>query len=182
MKNVKDYVMADYSEILKSYSEEEIRERFRTWYRETQYFIEKFGLSDIVRVDTKKLGYAVCDYFSDIIRTKNFHDIRHANLSKIYAYSSYWFLRERPFQLISCVQNDEYLYINEMYVVLNIWGKISKRCPDINGQANDEFVKLAKLWLYNFKYRTYTAQSIEMALSSFFTGYERLGGVVDGAV
>lgn len=157
----------DYSKILEYYSVDDVVLRFQTWYRETQYFIQEFGLSNIVRVDTKKLGYAVCDYFSDIIRTKEFHDISHANLSKIYAYGSYWFLRERPLQLISPIK-DDLLFINEVYIVLNLFGKISKRYPL---QADDEMVNFALLLLYNFKYRTYTAQTLELALSSFFVGY-----------
>ena len=179
MENTNDYTL-DYSTILEHYSEDEIVTRFQTWYRETQYFIQAFGLSNVVRVDTKKLGYAVCDYFSDIIRTKEFHDIEHANLSKIYAYSSYWFLRECPLQLISPVE-DDLLFINEVYIVINLWGKISKRCP-LKPEGNEDFIGLALLWLYNFKYRTYTAQSLEMALSSFFVAYKGAGENFDDAI
>lgn len=90
----------DYDVILKYYTIEEVRERFGMWYSDAKRFIDKKGLKDRAVINTRRLGYAICDYFVDIIRMKEFHGIKHANLNKIYAYSSYWFVRRQPIQLI----------------------------------------------------------------------------------
>ncbi len=159
----------EYAVILEHYSMEEVRERFGIWYSEAMQFIEKKGLSDRAVINTKRLGYAVCDYFIDIIRMKEFHGIEHANLNKIYAYSSYWFVRRQPIQLKEEVVDDE-LYINELFVVNNLIAKIRKHSKNVDIIDKQNLLELGRLWLYNFKYRVFTAQSLEMTICSFFVG------------
>lgn len=168
-KDNQDYTI-DYNIILKYYSIEDLQERFGIWYSEAKKFIAKKGLSESAKIDTKRLGYAVCDYFIDMIRMKEFHGIEHANLNKIYAYSSYWFLRRQPIQLISSIENDTDLYLNELFIVNNLIAKIKGHCTHREMIQKQSLLELANLWFYNFKFRVFTAQSLEVAICSFFVG------------
>lgn len=162
-----DYTI-DYNIIMKYYSMDDLLERFGIWYSEAKKFIEKKGLTNYAMINTKRLGYAVCDYFVDIIRMKEFHGIEHANLNKIYAYSSYWFLRRQPIQLVSGIQNDTDLYLNELFIINNLIAKMKRHCTNLDLILKPSLLEMAKLWFYNFKFRVFTAQSLEMAICSFF--------------
>lgn len=159
----------DYDIILKYYSIEEVKERFGIWYSDAKRFIEKKGLSDKAIINTRRLGYAICDYFIDIIRMKEFHGIEHANLSKVYAYSCYWFVRRQPIQLIDDVENEN-LYINELFAVNNLIAKLRRHSSNVDIINKQSLLELGKLWLYNFKFRLFTAQTLEMTIFSFFVG------------
>lgn len=166
-KDKQEYTI-DYNIILKHYSIEDVQERFGLWYSEAKRFIVKKGVADCARIDTRRLGYAVCDYFVDMIRMKEFHGIEHANLNKIYAYSSYWFIRRQPIQLISQMENDENLYLNELFIVNNLLAKLKGHCANREMLQKQSLLEMANLWFYNFKFRVFTAQSLEMAICSFF--------------
>lgn len=157
----------DYKIILENYKIEEVKERFGIWYSEAKRFIEKKGLSGQAKVNTKRLGYAVCDYFVDMIRMKEFHGIEHANLNKVYAYSCYWFVRRQPIQLLNNVENGD-LYINELFAVNSLIAKLRHHADNIDIINRQSLLELGKLWLYNFKFRIFTAQTLETAICCFF--------------
>lgn len=158
----------EYGFILDYYTMEDLQERFGVWYLDAKKFIEKKGLTDCVQINSRRLGYAVCDYFTDMIRMKEFHEIDHANLNKIYAYSAYWFLRRQPIQLISDLEQDMDLYINELFIVNNLVAKLKRHCSHRDVIQKQALLEMANLWFYNFKFRIFTAQSLEMAICSFF--------------
>lgn len=157
----------DYEIILKHYSIEDVKERFGIWYSDAKRFIDKKDLSDIAVINSRRLGYAICDYYMDIIRMKEFHGIQHANLNKIFAYSCYWFVRRQPIQLIDNVNNED-LYINELFAVNNLIAKLRKYSSNVDMINKQSLLNLGKLWLYNFKFRVFTAQTLETAICSFF--------------
>lgn len=159
----------EYDFILDYYTIEDLQERFGVWYSDAKKFIEKKGLTDCVQINSRRLGYAVCDYFADMIRMKEFHGIDHANLNKVYAYSSYWFLRRQPLQLVSNVEKDADLYINELFIVNNLVAKMKWHCSHKDIIQKQTLLEMANLWFYNFKFRVFTAQSLEIAICSFFT-------------
>ena len=157
----------DYDIILKYYSIEEVKERFGIWYSDAKHFIEKKGLSEKAIINPKRLGYAICDYFIDMIRMKEFHGIKHANLNKVYAYSCYWFVKRQPIQLINDVDSDD-LYINELFAVNNLVAKLRRHSSNVDIINKQSLLELGSLWLYNFKFRIFTAQTLETAICSFF--------------
>ncbi|MBR1391670.1 MAG: hypothetical protein IJ567_09580 [Lachnospiraceae bacterium] len=157
----------DYDIILKYYSIEEVKERFGIWYSDAKRFLDKKGLSDQAVINTSRLGYAICDYFVDMIRMKEFHGIEHANLNKVYAYSCYWFVRRQPIQLVGDVEDGD-LYINELFAVNNLIAKLRRHSSNADIIHKQSLLDLGKLWLYNFKFRVFTAQSLETAICSFF--------------
>ncbi len=157
----------DYNIILEHYSIEEVKERFGIWYSDAKRFIERKGLKGRAVINTRRLGYAICDYFIDIIRMKQFHGIEHANLNKVYAYSCYWFVRRQPIQLLGDIGNDD-LYINELFAVNSLIAKLRRHSSNVDIINKQSLLELGRLWLYNFKFRVFTAQTLETAICSFF--------------
>ena len=98
---------------------------------------------------------------------KEFHGIEHANLNKVYAYSCYWFVRRQPIQLTDDVGDDD-LYINELFAVNNLIAKLRRHSSNVDIINKESLLDLGRLWLYNFKFRVFTAQTLESAICSFF--------------
>lgn len=157
----------DYEIILKYYTIEEVKERFGIWYSEAKKFIKRKGLSEHAVINTRRLGYAICDYFVDMIRMKEFHGIEHANLNKIYAYSCYWFVRRQPIQLLDDIGNDD-LYMNELFAVNSLVARLRRHADNADLINKQSLLELGSLWLYNFKFRLFTAQTLETAICCFF--------------
>lgn len=125
------------------------------------------GLNDKVRIDTKVLSKAVIDYFEDIIRLEQFQGII-ANTAKVYAYSTYWLLQRNPIMIVSDTDDPATLYINERVCTAILISKMQRE-KDVKKASNEYFVNLL---YYNFKYREYTAKTLELAIEAYFHGVD----------
>lgn len=106
MNNVhSDFVKAD--QLLAAFSEKEDKfiPRFVSLLDNMLDFIDKAEVKGKVVVNEMALGYMLLDYFEDIRRLKSFHGIEHVNSIKIVAYTSYWFLRRKPMQILEQDKN-----------------------------------------------------------------------------
>jgi hypothetical protein len=108
------------------------------------------------------------NYFVDILRLKNFHEIKRVHKVKVYAYSIFWLLRASPVQILnndmSCTP-----HINEKIAVWVISSLVLRRKP--SPAIDEETLKHYEDEIfYFFKYRHYTAQSIEMMIASLYVG------------
>ncbi|MCL2883580.1 MAG: hypothetical protein FWF30_03835, partial [Coriobacteriia bacterium] len=84
------------------------------------------------------------------------------NREKVFAYSCYWLMRFKPVQLIGDVDQRQY-FVNELFAAHFLVSEFLRE--DDRLRQNTEFVKrLMRELLYNFKYRKYTQQSIELML------------------
>lgn len=158
----------DYNYLLNYYDIDVLCNRLRYWGKKINIVIEQSGVEDKVFINTRILSYAICDYFADIVRIKEFHPIEKANIIKITAYSAYWFLRKHPVQIIGDVV-DKNLYINEKIVVSAIISVVIGNVKIKNEQCVLDF---AEHLLYHFKYRNYNAQTIELMIDGFISGRE----------
>lgn len=161
----------NYQYLIEEYSKEIICRRYKFWYEQMLIFIKSAGLESNIRIDRRKLGYAILSYFADIFRLKEFHELDRTNLPKVYAYEAYWILRMSPLQLVNRV-SDDLLWINEKFITTILISDIVARID----KENIDFAKypvlkeLAELIVYNFKYRVYTAQTLEMMLKAVSVG------------
>ena len=149
--------------------------RFRSIMRRMQAILKSIGLAEIVRIDEDRLGRAIIDYFEDIDRLKDFEEIERVNVSKIYAYETYWLVRRKPIIVEDNVeendsQNDRLVYINEivcaMMLVMNMCTEVGK-IPD---PGNDQTKRFYELLYYNLRFRDFTAKSLELAIEAFMFG------------
>lgn len=171
-----------YEYILETFSEEVVKARFKNILKEMNIFIDKSDCKNNAEINTVLLSYAVIDYFADIKRLKQFHNITNTNTAKIYAYTAFWLLREKPIQIVTNYNNDDlttedkdevnkYLYLNEKFVTTYIISNILSDLDISVFSLEPDFVsEFYTLLLYNFKFRNYTAQSLELTIKGFQTG------------
>lgn len=171
------------------FPEKNIESRFNHIKEEMNLFLQHDGYSLHAECNDILLGYAIIDYFTDVKRLKEFHNIENTNSAKIYAYMAYWLLREKPIQIkdnisyfnlnenLTASEANRYLYLNEKFVATYI---ISNILSDLNVNLNyvknadklqDSIGEFMSLLIYNFKYRNFNAQNIELMITSFKSGF-----------
>ncbi len=136
-------------------------------------FIKNQGYSNSVILNHSMLNIMVVDYFADIERLKEFHDIKHTNKNKITAYTTYWWLRRRPLQVIvdrkntieSAIENEKLVYVNEEFATSLIIKDIFNIDKSFI-KNNTMFTKYIEHVFYYLKYRMLDAQSIEWLLAT----------------
>lgn len=163
----------DYSEILNSFGEEKIEDRYANLYEYLESFIKRHKYEEKVTIANSVLNQVVIDYFADIYRLKNFHHIEAINYIKIHAYTAYWILRRKPLQIIQDDVNDVNLaFVNEKFVASYLIqftrGENDKVIIlEEERQAYLEFVKNLEYFL---RYRLVTPQMIETMLEAYMAG------------
>lgn len=156
------YLMAKYS----------FEKRFKNLLIQMQDILEAMGILDKVEINTDLLGQAVLNYFEDVDRLKGFADIKRTNEDKIHGYETFWLLRDHPIQITDNSIAYECLYINEKVFTVMLVAKMLKEVNiDVNSR-NPRLMPFMKLMFYNFKYRIFTQQSLEMMVTAFFCGCE----------
>jgi len=170
MNNVhSEFVKADL--VLKDFAKtnDKFVQRFESLLEDINIFIQEADLNGKVSVNELALGYMLVDYFEDIRRLKTFHGIDHVNSIKIVAYTSYWFLRRKPIQIIE--QKKELIYVNERFVLAYILEFLSGGYePPVILRENRGLKSFSESLFYFLKYRVNGANSLEMILTAFFAG------------
>jgi hypothetical protein len=160
-----------YQFLLKYFPDNIIFIRFKTLLSEVIAILNKLGIKDKIRIDIESFKMMILDYFTDIARLKDFQDIEHTNVQKIYGYELYWFLRRHPIQIVQdFLQNFD---INEKVAIALFLPKILKEAGiDPTKMSVKIEYNFINLLFYNLKYRTYTQQSLELMIAAFFTGHQ----------
>jgi len=162
-------VFVEYTDLIEKYGKDELVGRYETLLNIADDFIQKMGYKDDVYINETILLYAMCDYFSDILRLKIFHKISRTNEVKILSYEIYWLLKRKPLQ--SKKNNKELVHINEQFALSRIIHYLSndenKSLLTLNSEKLEFFINTL---FYYLKFRPFDAQSIEMLLLSFNAG------------
>lgn len=164
-----EFIIAD--KLLEEFSRKSPKfvQRFVSIKKDIEIFIDKTQLSQHVYVDPLLLGYALFNYFEDIMRLKEFHHVGHVNNIKIVSYTAYWLLRMKPIQ--SKEPHTNAVYINERFVLSYILSYLElSDLGRILERDNSALKAFAESLFYYLKYRTVNAQVIEMMIVSFFAG------------
>lgn len=135
-------------------------------------WLEQRNYDGRVKVMSEAVDHIIIDYFVDIARLKDFSEIEKTNDVKIYAYLAYWMLRRKPLQVVTEGNAEDLVFVNEQMTADFIIGFLYNDPSEISIVASQrERVRLFEDTLvYYFKYRTITAQVIEMILLSFLAG------------
>jgi hypothetical protein len=149
---------------------ERISSRYVSILEEMLKFIHKKGIDQNVTIDQELVKTAVCDYFVDIARVKNFHNIDLVNVEKIYGYMAYWLLKRKPIQVISPFPESQ--FINEQFITAFIISNmlVEKKISHSQCSQNAAFKRFRSLLYYNLKYRLVTQPSLELMIEAFFCG------------
>lgn len=174
----------DYEELLQNFGKDKLISRYNTLEEYAKIFIERNKYQDKVILSYSLLNQAIIDYFADINRLKNFHNIEKINYIKIHAYSAYWLLKRKPIQLtVDDDENMELAFVNENFVASYLMqflrgdnkGVVIKKADQL---YYNEFVENLK---YVLRYRLVTPQLLETILESYNAGriFERSIGISD---
>jgi hypothetical protein len=173
-------------DVPEKFGQEKLTKRFDILLDEVKCFLDANSLTDKVAVNRIVLANIIRDYFTDIMRLKDFHtDIEKANSEKVIAYTSYWFLRRKPIQIKEeAAQDKELAIVNERFILQYIFDYLSEREKGrhILLRENKGLKNFAKLMLYYLVYRKIDAQSLEMIITAFLAGqiYENVDKDISG--
>ena len=157
--------------MIKKIGIEEFKSRFNEIKTSAEAFIKEAGFEETVYCNERILSQMLLDYYSDIERLKEFHDIKRIRAEKIFAYTISWLIRRKPLQYRDNFKEEKDIFVNERfaaYMLLNECMCSGKQLvpPDCQKKL-DEYIDLL---LYHFKYRECNSQTLELAISSFKMG------------
>lgn len=161
-----------YQYIVDRFGEEKVTSRSEWLYDQLSDYIDSKNLTDKVTISKNILKHVLIDYFVDIDRLKEFSKIPRANDTKIYAYICYWLLRHKPLQISQQEDAPELVFINEEFVSYLLRSYLFSD-PDDIPIVNDRKAQVdsfVSTMLYYFKYREYSAKTIEMIILAFSAG------------
>lgn len=162
-----------YSYLLEEFGEEKITKRYITIYSYLEDYINRHNLSEKVIISEGLLNQMILDYFVDIYRLKDFHDIEKINSTKIHAYSSYWLLKRKPLQVTSHDEDSQDLiFVNERFVCGYLMRFLTELDYDVAilDEKKQDYAEFIDNLMYFFQYRINTPQMIEIMLNSFKAG------------
>ena len=168
------------SHYLLKFPKEKIRKRYIFLKNLCTHYIKAHKLESYVRVSKRQLQETLVDYFADIGRLKDFHEIEKTEPLKVAAFTAYWFLRRKPLQLIKDLDKTQITEmpflkeINEWLCVNILIGMafITKKRflldvkPDSLGgiSASKRWKNFIIHTQYYFTYRIVTPQALEFTL------------------
>lgn len=171
MRNIEN-TYVKYDKLVEEIGEDVIKNRLMQLQYEMQEFLSSNGLTDKVFIQEMALNHAVMDYFSDIQRLKEYHEIEHANEIKIKAYETYWLLKRKPLQLKEQLEDDIWLYVNEKFLLTRLVSFMlgEKINIPLNGEKKTVLMNFFDTLYYYLKFRKTDAQSLELMLLGFMAG------------
>lgn len=160
----------DVKEELKEYiNNNKFKDRYESLLADVNHFIKENGYNDLVCVNEMILAFTLIDYFEDVKRLKNFHNVDHINAIKIVSYVSYWLIRRKPIQILA--NNKELVDINERFVLAYIIGFLNNKKRGSLFDRHEKGIDAFKeSLLYFLKFRFIRADSLEIMLIAFFAG------------
>ena len=144
--------------------------RYKNLLEQIQDILEAIGILDKVTINLDLLGQVVLNYFEDVERLKKCEGIDRTNEDKIYSYETFWLLRDKPIQFITNDIPYKYLYINEKVCTCILISKMLKEMGIDPDSKNQRLMPFLKLLYYNFRFRNFTQQSLELMITAFFCG------------
>jgi len=165
--------LRDYTEIIERYGDK-IEIRIAALAEQFDDFIKSIDIDPAtVSMPVDLLYEAVLNYFADIHRIKEFHEIEKANTEKISAYTAYWILRIKPIQIVTFRQQEEDIYklINEYFAanVLITYLFDTKLQLFNSAELLSKWNKFFHQLIYTFHYRPLDPQLYELAIVALLT-------------
>ncbi len=161
----------DYGYILEYFGTDVVEAR-SNWLKELMdAYIEQEEIDDVVYISENVFSHVIIDYFADIYRLKQFHSIEKTNVIKIYSYLVYWILRRKPIQLKQNA-SEKHAFINEQFCteLLRSYLFDNPASIPVRQESLESIKDFISTMSYFFKYRDYSAKSIELALIAFNAG------------
>lgn len=150
---------------------DKFKQRYKTLLEGMEAYITGSGYGEKLLVNPSVLAAALRDYFIDINRLKELHDVSHVNSIKIVAYVSYWLLKRKPIQILDV--DRELIYANERFVfsyIMDFLNKNIEPSDDLYSSTKKGIHAFRETLFYFLKYRCNDPSSLEFVITSFFAG------------
>ncbi len=166
-------VHRDYSNITKEYGDK-ISLRGALLLEEYNIFIKSIGVDpNSVTMWMDLLFEVVLNYFADIQRLKEFHEIERVNSEKIAAYTAFWLLRIKPIQIVRLKpkERERYLLINEYCAANTLIASLFDRDLQIFNPKEllEKWNKFYENLIYTFHYRPLDPRLFGLVIVSLLT-------------
>ena len=168
---------SDYEYLCDIFTTDRLYERFDFIERAARQFIHDRDVEEYVSVSLASIGNAVIDYFADIARLKDFHNVDRINPNRVAAYCAYWIYKREP--LVLCKEPDDELLESKPYLAdINEWFcttlflvmTYDMKKPLVgDGISVTKWKDIVNLINYYFVYRVVTQQSLELMLVALDT-------------
>lgn len=170
--NVYKATHRDYKYILDKIGSKKFRERLDELISSAATYIQQAGYSEHVYCNERIMLNVLLDYYADVFRLKEFHDIEYIRTEKIFSYTVSWIVRRKPLQFIHETDDEKDIFVNErfgVFLLLNecLLGGERKFVSAQNKEKLDEYINLL---LYYLKYRECNPQVLELMVESFKMG------------
>lgn len=164
-----------YQNIINQVGKEKFESRINSLSQTIDDFLEEGNFSDEIQCNERILYQIVLDYFSDIFRLKEFHNIKHTMTVKNISYLMFWFLKRKPIQINPGCEEEMDIFVNERfacYMIINecLFKNAQGMHVKLDETGKQQFEKYVNLMMYYFKYRQTNPQVIELMIESFHMG------------
>lgn len=168
---IKNGEETSYRYLVEKVGNRKFEERLRELVAAAESFISEAGYGEHVECNERIMLNVLFDYFSDIFRLKDFHDIDKVRTEKITAYTIAWIVKRKPLQFTHYTDEERDIFVNERFAAflfLNECMPFAKM--RIAAKDKDKLDFYIDLILYYLKYRECNPQVIELAIESFKMG------------
>lgn len=158
-----------YVDMINEIGKDKFKARLKELKKSADEFIKEAGYSETVRCNERILAHTLLDYYADISRLKDFHEIELIRTEKIFAYTIAWIIKRKPLQFINTNEKD--IYVNERfaaYLMINECLHCGEK--NIAPSDQDDLNEYIDLIFYYLKYRECNPQVLELAMESFKMG------------
>jgi hypothetical protein len=168
---------SNYKYILEIFGKDKLKKRFAFLKELAGELMKTFGLSGYVVCSDYLIEELLLDYFADIARLKEFHNIEHTNPIKVASYTAYWITKRNPLQLIKDITPEEVLEKRSLrnpnvFFALNVFlGMVFNKCETALSDS-----QTLKIWndfldtfFYCLVYRNLSPQAIELTATALIT-------------
>jgi len=161
-----------YESMINEIGTEKFKTRFEELKNTADRFISEAGYQESVVCNERILLHVLLDYYSDVFRLKEFHDIKKIRTEKIFAYKIAWIIKRKPLQFICYSENEIDMFVNERFAQFLLINEclLSGEKKYVSAENQDKLDAYLELVLYYFKYRTCNPQVIELMIESFKMG------------
>lgn len=146
--------------------------RLKELLKTANEFIKEAGYSENVECNERIMLNVILDYYADIDRLKQFHNVDLVRPTKMIAYTVAWIVKRKPLQFVKYSDEERDIFVNERfaaYLMINeCMTADNKKYIDKKNYA--QLREYSDLLLYYFKYRECNPQVIELAIESFKLG------------
>ncbi len=162
----------DYKDLLSMIDTRDFKTRYSQLKQTAEEFIKNAGFVNTVYCNERILAQVLLDYYTDIMRLKEFHDIKRVRTEKIFAYTIAWIVRRKPLQYVKDDDIQERdIFVNERFAAYLLINEClccgEKQVSYEHKNDLDEYIDLL---LYYFKYRECNPKVLELAIASFKMG------------